>query len=405
VGGLFESDKGHHVKLKSMLIKNVYIVFPPGYSGSYLDWAIQCTDLDLANTIVQDPINQSDSLQFGGVGTAHKHTKIPTHQNFVYHTNWLVYNRPTTPHIYSINCSSNPEQDIAQIINYDPTGIIIRIHDNNDDYIASYGFINCITKWPTFLLANSEPVRPVHLEFDPFNCSSDRAARNQLLSFAFTSPRLNYSLIETHVTRYKDWYEHRNTYNPHEVNEKTYVTNHSLENRIFELSCLDIASMDFLNILENIMIKSQISDNVNLDYIKHFHHNYVDAQVNLEWFSSIYNWKQTGNLNNYITSHSVIEACLIKHIFKNLNIDPSIDINSQWRTDYENYKDPMWPSCPNEWDFNSLPKLIQTEIINALNYTPKSAIELIILELQISWRSKSIQEINSIYQQLKTHPK
>jgi hypothetical protein len=391
-----------------MLVKNVYILYPPGYSGSYINWAINISDVDLHTDTVKDPLNQAESVTFGGAGTTHHHVRIPTHQSYDSHINWVLYNRPTTPKIYIINSVNSAEYEIASILNHDPTGVFIRIHNNNDKLINSYGLINCVIKWPTYFAAKAA-FRRKQLTYDPFDCSKDQVARavffdTQLLgSTAMSGPTLDYTVLETHLAESAEWFHQRNKYQPHEVNKSTYITDISITNRIFELSCLDVASQEFLNIFENIMIQSQVSDNFDLAYVKQFHNNYIKAQANLQWFDSINKWKQSGDLDDYLISHSIIEACVIREMYRNLKLD---DI-TEWPNFYSNVKDPSWPDCNNEWDFDSLPELIQDELINVFNYVPKPSLQSTILEstleLHNTWRSKSIQEINGMYQKIIKH--
>jgi hypothetical protein len=44
-----------------MLHKNVYLIYPPGYSGSYLSWCLSKSEKDLSTITVDDPLNISDN--------------------------------------------------------------------------------------------------------------------------------------------------------------------------------------------------------------------------------------------------------------------------------------------------------------------------------------------------------
>jgi len=387
-----------------MLVKNVYILYPPGYSGSYVNWAINISDNDLNVDAVKDPINQHASAKFGGKGTAHHHVRIPTHQGYPEHVNWMLYNRPTSPKIYILNVITDAEHVISEILTHDPTGVFIRIHDNNNSLINSYGYINCVTKWPTYFAATAAR-RQTPLAFDPFNCASDLAARNffvDRLEYHWALP-VDFTVLEKHIKSQRDWFYERNKYQPHEVNQSTYVTDWSIENRIFELSCRDIASPEFLTMFENFMTQSQASNSFDLSYVKEFHTNYINAQSNLQWFTSVSEWQQTGNLDQYLTGHSVTQACIIREIFKNVNLKQIVTSNNLWAEFYSKIKDPSWPDCTNEWEFYSLPKSIQLELTEMFEYCPKSVTDLHLMELHSIWRSKSIEEINSIYQQIKQY--
>ena len=303
-----------------MLVKNVYILYPPGYSGSYVNWAINISDNDLSIDTIKDPINHSTSTKFGGAGTTHHHMRVPTHQGYQQHVNWVLYNRPTKPKIYVINVLRAVEYVISEILNHDPTGIFIRIHDNHDSLINSYGFINGVTKWPTYFAAHAALFQK-QLTFDPFNCATDQIARNFFVDYitSRSAPPVDFDVLAGRIQGQQDWYYQRNKHQPHEVNESTYITNHSIDNRVFELSCADVSSSKFLNTFKTIMEQSQVSDNFDLNYVNNFHQNYVNAQINLQWFDSIEQWQQSGRLDHYLSSHSAIEACLIREIFKSLS--------------------------------------------------------------------------------------
>ena len=131
---------------------------------------------------------------------------------------------------------------------------------------------------------------------------------------------LNYDRINESVNRYLDWYQCRNSLQPHEVNNKTYLDQIDTTNRIFELNCHDICTDKFVEQFCTIMEKSEVSDNFDLDYFAQFHPQYCNAQKNLQWFDSIHEWCQTGKLDDYLLSHSCIEACVIKRMFQELEL-------------------------------------------------------------------------------------
>lgn len=312
-----------------MLTKNIYLIYPAGYSGSYVDWAISISDADLSKDTVQDPINKNKSTQFGGVGTSHIHHRIPTHQGYFEHLSWVLHNQPKQPLIYLINpvraeYGTNVSSVIAKIIIDDPTGIFININDTGDD-MRSYGIINCATKWPTFVMLTRDHAyfkdKPNEINFDPFNCQHDRVYRNWAVKYHdWMSPTdsVNYEEVDKALRRKQGWFTTRNKYQPHEVNEQYYNSVFNRTNRIFEFNCTTVVSKEFPNILENILNITQASDNFDCSYLKSFHQNYIDIQPNLQWFESIKQWEKTGELDTYLQSHSIIEAELIRKMFRNI---------------------------------------------------------------------------------------
>ena len=392
-----------------MLTKNIYILYPAGYSGSYLNWAINISDKDLCNTTVKDPVNKSSTTQFGGVGTSHNHVRIPTHQDVYHHLSWVAYNQPTDKKIYIINDHTDHQHvyhSIRCIMQSDPSGVFVIIHNNSDADIDAYGTINCITKWPTFGEARLQLLDSDPRENQFSWVESNKNYRNFIVknysSFFLHMEKPNYIALANEVRKAANWYQVRNKLQPHEVNESTYVSDFSLENRIFDLSCLDIASDYFPQWLENFMNNSKVSDVYNCDYVTNYHNNYIDAQPNLKWFDAIRKWEDTGELSPYLTSHCGIEAHVILRIFKNSNrhlLDATQQSN--WINFYARIKDPSWPMILDEHDFYKLPKWIQDEILNQHGWqlTIKEAPDNAILHLD--WENISTEEINQVYQSTK----
>jgi hypothetical protein len=384
-----------------MLTKNVYILYRPGYSGSYINWAINISDQDTAKNTVTDPINYNQNTQFGGVGTSHYHTRIPTHQDYTTLCNWMLHNQPKTPNIYIVNAGQNRNSIIGNIAQHDATGIVLSIHDNNDVLISQYGYINGILKWPTRIVAQAA-LKNTTLLFDPYNCKNDITARNwfiqELLESTTESFPVNFDVVNSEIQNYLRWYNVRHQYQPHEVNEQTYIADIDITNRVFELSCYDIITPNFLNILEDIMLRSQVSDNYNLEYLKTFHQKYIDAQSTKQWFSSYKEWQTTGKLDDYLLSHSVIQACVITNILTDTNAIKLLNRPDRWGTFYLNVKDDSWPTCNSEYEFVKLPVEIQEELVNDFDYVPLTASDYSLLEIISLYPTMTIQEINDWYQ-------
>lgn len=390
-------------------------MYPPGYSGSYINWAINSSDKELQKTTVKNPVNDNQSKKFGGVGTSHLHVRIPTHQGLAQHFTWVLYNRPKDARVYIINCfNDSVVQGIAQIAQYDPTGIFINIHNDDNLNVDSYGTINCVTKWPTYvdiMLANTENLEQsrnqVHHDFDPYNCAGDIKFRNWVVEnnehFFRHNYKLNYDGLATSLKRHRDWFTIRHQAQPHEVNDSNYISDPNLKGRIFELSCLDVCSEIFVPWFENFMAQSQVSDDYSCDHVPEVHSQYIASQPNLQWFDSINHWEQSGELDDYLLSHSVIESQVIDRIFKNSNrvvLDHSH--RDHWVSFYSRCRGPDWPDAETEYDFFSLPDWVKKEIIDfgykfTLNEQPNPEI------LSLDWKSMSTTDINNVYQQTKNN--
>lgn len=314
-----------------MLKKNVYILYPAGYSGSYINWAINVSDKDLSGSTVKNPINTSSSFKLGGAGTSHNHVRVPTHQDIFKHFVWMVLNRPVDKKVYVINSDTSlVGRSIAYLMQSDPDGVFVVVHNDNDRDVDAYGTINCITKWQTYGKLRAEMTGPDPQADNIDFFESSREYRNFIVKNSTTffahMQKLDHDRLALAVQRSNSWYQLRNKYQPHEVNESGYVTDFSIDNRIFELSCLDVASDQFPGWLEKFMQDSGVSDAYDCSYVSDFHNNYTKAQNNLKWFDSIQRWGTTGELNDYLTSHCGIEAHLILRMFENID-EESLNLN------------------------------------------------------------------------------
>lgn len=395
-----------------MLTRNVYIMYPAGYSGSYVSWAINISDLDRRDATVPDPINSSANEKLGGDGTAHLHTRIPTHQGVQRTLHWKIYNQISEPRIYIINPIDMYENGhgIVELARSDPRGIFINIHDEDDPVVRSYGEINCVTKWPTFMAVrfadeyytSRDREWNIHKDYDPYDCAHDRLFRNFSVTaekFYVGNRPVTESWSEEQTKKQNIWFGVRNKYQPHEVNDSTYITDINLSGRIFNISCRDIASDRFPDLFDTIMRDGQISDRFDTAQARSFHPRYVAVQKNLQWFDSYRCWADTGIIDDYIRSHVIIEAQIIKHIFRRTN---NIFLNDgdrdRWISFYTRVRGPDWPELPyDEHAFWNLPDWVQQEILD-FGYKLKTTGPIKKEILDMDWRNMDIDQINDIYQ-------
>ena len=403
-----------------MLTKNVYILYPAGYHGNYLKWSIEVSDLDLRPNTPLNPVPKSESVQYGGTGTSHLNHRIPTHQGHQLHTIWSMLNKPQKPLIYLINSGHGRVSQgeithfITTLLYSDPDGIVISIHDDNDPMVMSYGKINCITKWPTFIPAmlalNRQFVdaEKLHDDFDFQNCRHDQKFRNWMVRNDFIGSKaiLDRDLLAQDLEGVAEWYRVRNSLQPHEVNEDTYISSVDPTNRVFEISCRDIATDPFPAWLQQVMEVARVSNNFDCGHVAEFHPEYTQVQPNLKWFDAMQRWDQTGELDPYLCSHSAIQAEVIKEIFARSNVTFASESEKlNWYGFYSPVRDPSWPSASlNPDDFWTLPGWIQQELKNDFGYQPKLAGPPNWAIKNLDWENMSLEEINQVYQQSKITP-
>lgn len=328
-----------------MQTKNIYILFPPGYNGNYLSWAIDKSNAAIADSTIDNPINTTATPKFGGIGSSHLHARIPTHHVWKRTSAWIANNRPLVPKIYVVDASAHVHETVHSIMQQDSTGVFINIHAANDPLIESYGQLNSAIKWPTNMLAAlTYKESSTVVNMDLFNCADDINVRNSLaINYGYSdsiNTPIDYAQLDKLLDNWHNWHLVRNKYQPHEVNSDTYLMDRlDYTNRIFELSCLDVASPALLPFLRTFLEKSEAISEYDCTYVADFHHNYIEAQPNLQWFASIEAWRQTRHLDEFLLSHSVIQSQVITEMFRQAGVmyvrheeRQRWDIQCQWLT-------------------------------------------------------------------------
>jgi len=399
-----------------MLIKNVYLLYPAGYSGNYVNWAVSVSDADLAQDTVLDPINPHTSKELGGAGTSHLHQRVPTHMSISEHMIWVAHNRPLEKKIYVIfTHSMNMSETLGCICSYDPDPVFVIIHDNNDPDVRTYGNLNAIGKWPTYMhtrqaLTNLR-IRNKYSKLDKFQIETDynffeafcdMKLRNAIASKEFDwlvelcplndETQSQYSL---ELKILKLWFDTRHSLQPHELPKSVHLVCDDLPyDNIHQLSCADVASKEFPNTLEKIL--TSCSDRFTTAHVREFHQNYIDAQQNLEWFPSIQHWRLTGELTEFLTSNCYVEAFVIREIFEKIGYREYTHIqHQQWKDFYNNIAGPDWPPCEHEYDYVNLPEFVKHELAIDFNYEFDQ--KILINKNFLNWKDLSLQEINKIF--------
>lgn len=305
-----------------MLSKNIYLLYPPGYSGSYISWCLSKSESNLSITTVDSPLNISDSKQYGGSGTAHLHHRIPTHSTIKEIMYWLILNRPTEKKIFLVNGWDNVSiiNAIHSIMNFDRDPVII--HITADDHYTRYiGGLNAITKWPLYFHAR-EFNKKYNIDF--FNLNNDIETRNKFVehyedifphSMSTSLPRPPDDPFNLSVLRdiYSNWFTLRNEYNPHEVNSNNYIPPYEKPKHFYSIDLMNIFDNGIFDILESITTESDFGD-FDFNFVKNYHSTYVNAQTNLKFKDEIFKLRTTKILNEYLCSHPVLQALTLKEM-------------------------------------------------------------------------------------------
>jgi len=393
-----------------MLTKNIYMLYPAGYSGNYVSWAISISDTDLKKQTVLDPLNNDNTAKFGGVGTSHYHTRRPTHQMIEQHIIWMALNRPDQPQTFVINVTNkNISTALMMILQSDRDPVIIVIHDEDEPDVRTYGNLNTIQKWPTYAFARAAlTTNHTELTYDMFNCADSKDFRNDVASGLFPYSVELSPINDTNRTEAEFawrgsqlWFKLRNSVQPHEVLSEQYIINDQFPwARVFQLSCRDVASVNFPKIIDNILDISGACSSVDTDHLHQFHYNYIQRQQNLQWFTSIANWRSTGKLDKFLLGHASVQGYVIKEILNRTGyITYNPDHNVAWCKFYNQVKDHTWPDVKQELDFQILPSFIQAELteVHGFKFNLARINNNINLAMFNGWNEMSTVEINDIF--------
>lgn len=306
--------------------QNIYLLYPPGYSGSYISWCLHKSNTKTSEETINNPLNLSENEKFGGKGTSHLHQRIPTHLVIENLIGWLIKNKPSDKKIYLLNSISYQQtlNTIAVIQSFDDNPIIIQIATNDFDY-RHFGYIQSYSKWSVFykfkiLTENyyqyninlSDDLPPIVIRntlvkhFDLFEDIPN------IIDFSAEDEIMNYH--KRRRQREINWYNVRSKAHPHEVNDSQFFVNLDLfPKNFFVIKLEEIMSINFIDILESLILNLDI-DTYNFTYCKNFHKTYIDAQSNLQYLEDIKKFRNENELSNFLCGSPIVQAVVIKQI-------------------------------------------------------------------------------------------
>lgn len=303
-----------------MLNKNIYLIYPPGYSGSYVSWCIYKSELDTAKSTIDNPINTSDNKKYGGYGTSHLHHRIPTHINADQLMYWLILNKPIEKKVFLVNAPEeySVNRAVNHILNFDRDPVIIHI-TAIDSKLKAVANLNAVTKWPLFFDVQGQCAK-YNIDFSKVD--STFHTRNVCVKhFAelfdlchpidFNSSENKPSSYAFYRNFYKNWYSIRNNNNPHEVNNEQFIEPVFKPAHFYNLDLSKIYSLDFPATLKSIIDEYGTFD---FNYVEEFHHNYIDCQPHLQFIDDFENFCKTNTLTDYLLSHPLTQAMVILSI-------------------------------------------------------------------------------------------
>lgn len=292
-----------------MLTKNIYILYPAGYMGTYLNWIISVSDIDLSAQSVFNPVTN--------IGNAHAHIKRPTHQSWDKTLTWIAFNRPHEKLIYAINCREDADyrQHAAfaaqNILRIDPDPVIINIHDRDEPDLIKFGAVSMFTKWPTFMSA----LAIWHNDYNPGLDTDTVRARNWLYQnwkkFNPGNPKINSEEILYNLKTHKKWIDLRKAASPGEITDDQYCIPVDIsEKHIYDIGIDDIVSDDFIEKFELILTVTD-SGNFDFSYSRKFHPAFLNKQTTILWFDSVQLLRQQSKFSPWFNTNAMTQAMFL----------------------------------------------------------------------------------------------
>jgi hypothetical protein len=304
-----------------MLKRNVYITYPAGYMGTYINWMLSVSEKQKQADTVLEPLT--------GSNTAHNHLKIPTHLSWSKLLTWIAYNRPNDNRIYALNCRKHkdyhltPEYAIQNIMRIDPDPVIINCHDAGDLDQMKFGALNMFTKWPTFISA----IGVWHGEYNPAADTDIIRARNWLLNnWLDLNPGnlpVNPDIVLYNLKGHRDWYEVRKKTAPLEITPDQYLVPETMTGSLLDVSICDIVSPEFPYMIQNWAESINLGE-WNFDHVINYHSTYVKSQDNLKWFDSIKQFRTDRTVNSWLLGNAMSQAFLLLE-FPREQVDPLLE--------------------------------------------------------------------------------
>ncbi len=308
-----------------MLKNDVFLLYPPGYSGNYLQWIINVSERDSAARTVQDPLLPD--------GTTHGFVRRPTHLGLMRLLQWMLKNNPEKPQTYIVNAFQHPTSwhmhsayGAFFMLHARPNCAVVNIYADTDDEIK-HGALNTYTKWPTFF---DSTVYFGDYGFDLWG--SDKPATIKDRNHLYDSWKKDFPInpnsnfweeFDYNTEANRLWYESRNKLQPWEINETEYTTCDSIaKERILNIRLTDILKDRFLEDIFVPWVDSQHIGEFDWTHALSYHLTYVAAQKNIIWFEAIKQFRQLQIVDKFLLSNSLVQAFVLEELGDRLQALP-----------------------------------------------------------------------------------
>jgi len=296
-----------------MLNRNLWMIWPTGYYGSYIHWLISRAEQDLSKNTIDNP--------FFNNGSAHAHIKNPPHQTIEFQIQAMLRNRYPTGTIYPIGIRSNVsynsdnhnwmksfENTFFWIMRIENEPVIINLYNGGNDYHTKLAAINVYHKehWIIETVPDSNG-------YYPFKDNDKLFARNYLVEnwkhiYPWHNEQLSTNTVDLYREAMNKSLQLRHEKEGWEYNkEDNWI--HASGKYLYNIEISTVLQPNFIDILADIMSHCAIG-NFDWDAVRHIHSEFINKQ---QPFVSIANnlYTQCKNLvYNPILDNNILYAAL-----------------------------------------------------------------------------------------------
>jgi hypothetical protein len=307
--------------------KNIFFLFPPGYSGSYLRWIFNISENSKKESTIKNPLLPN--------GTAHGFARNPTHTGSLNILNWIIKNQPTTPQTYVVyGCTDakswdpHPANVAYRFLKSYPDALFVNIHAKTQDEVK-VAALNGYTKWTTWIYDQAAFNPNVSYNFDWEGGKNNLISlpdRNWLLEnwknvWPSNDQPFNWEELKYNIDCFKKWYNVRKQREPDETNDEQFNNFDNFNsNQIFDITLKEIYNVNFFENSQLFRwIESQNAGQFDWNQAKQYHQTYIDAQANIRWFDDIKKFRQQKQVSKWLLQNSFSQALLLEEISTQLD--------------------------------------------------------------------------------------
>jgi hypothetical protein len=316
------------------MFKNIFFLFPPGYSGTYLQWILNISENSKQHSTTKNPLLPN--------GTSHGFIRRPTHTGSLNILSWIVKNQPGDPQTFAVYANTNTESYIDHPANTAyrflrsyPDALFINIYAKTPDEMK-IGALNGYTKWNTWIY-DQVAFNPNHnYNFDWDGGKTNLVSlhdRNWLFEnwrnmFPSNTTPFNWEEFKYNIDCFKQWFAGRKLREPQETDSQQFNDFAQFPDaQIYDISLGEIYSDDLFESNKLFSwIESQQAGDFDWDYAKQYHKTYIDAQQNLKWVHHISDTRKHKQVSQWLLRNSFCQALLLEEIAEQLDDLP------EWQT-------------------------------------------------------------------------